>query len=237
MRRILLITGWGLGVRPLVNLHQALEHQGFDVQLIDMFNIFDAKVLEQQLQHAQTFDVIMGWSLGGQLAAELCQKLYERTKQTKILITLASNPKFVASESWDVGMDRSTFISFKDSFKKDPSTTLKRFCYLVTQGHPQAKQNWLKLQDFIQQDNYELNKQGLELLESLNCVDILKNYQSNQFHLFAKGDGLVHHKVQDYFKKMPAKFLSLDMVEGSHGFPVFQSDLISGKISQYLKSI
>ena len=149
MQSILLITGWGVGIQPLQPLQQALINQGFKVELINIFNGLERTSLEQYSKIAQNFDVIIGWSLGGQLAALLVQHIYEKTAQVKTLITLASNPCFVMSNEWPVGMEQSTFQSFKEAFKQDPQTTLKRFCYLVTQGGLQAKQNWQYLQSLI----------------------------------------------------------------------------------------
>lgn len=237
MQKILLITGWAVGTQPLQALKQALIQKGFEVELVNIFNGFDPDDFIKHVKLAEQFDVIMGWSLGGQLATKLVKHIHEQTGQLKALITLASNPCFIANASWEIGMENSTFLSFKDAFEKDPLMTLKRFCYLVTQGRVNAKQDWQKLQNSINDDDLVLKSYGLDMLERFNNVDILKSYQGNQLHVFAEGDGLVSHKIVDNYRKLGAKFLKVDSVAGSHGFPVFQSEALSDKITQYLNRL
>ena len=237
MQKILIITGWAVGTQPLQALKDALTQKGFDVELVNIFNGFDTHDFIKHVKLAEQFDVIMGWSLGGQLATKLVQHIYEQTGQLKALITLASNPCFISNETWEIGMENSTFLSFKDSFEKDPLTTLKRFCYLVTQGRSNAKQDWQKLQSSVNDEELALKSSGLDMLERFNTVDIIQHYPGNQFHVFAEGDGLVSYKIVDNFRKLGAKFLKIDSINGSHGFPVFQGDSLSDKITQYLKRL
>lgn len=236
MQSILLITGWGVGTRPLQPLQQALIGQGFQVELINIFNILEKQSLETYTQLAEKFDIIVGWSLGGQLATILAQQIYEKIGQAKTLITLASNPCFLVSNDWPIGMHKTTFESFRTAFVDDPQTTLKRFCYLVTQGGQHAKQDWQHLQNSIDLQEHALAIMGLELLEQLNVVEILNNYVGNQFHIYASDDGLVSYKITQKMQKLSAKFVKLDSVSGSHGFPVFQVAELSRKISQYLRN-
>lgn len=235
MQKILLITGWGVGTQPLEALKNALVTHGFHVDLINIFDGFNRDILDQHAQMAHKSDVIMGWSLGGQLAALLTQHVYEKFGDVKTLITLASNPCFVEQEGWDVGMPFSTFLNFQQSFEKEPLMTIKRFCYLVTQGGINAKQDWQWLQNLIQADDKKLKSQGLELLYRLNTVDILKNFNGKQLHIFAEDDGLVSHKIIENLRKLDAKYLKVESVSGSHGFPIFQIEWLSDKIVQYLK--
>ena len=235
VQKILLITGWGVGTRPLEEFQTALIDQGFQVNLIDIFDALDTRCLKKNIDLAEDYEVLMGWSLGGQLATILAQGVFEKTGTNKTLITIASNPCFVANDAWDVGMPASTFLNFQQSFEAMPLVTLKRFCYLVTQGGTKAKQDWQSLQSLVNEDNKNLKIQGLEMLQRLNTVSILKDYQGQQYHLFAEGDGIIADKVIENIKKLNAKFLKGEMVSGSHGAIIFQEKTISHKIAQYLK--
>lgn len=235
VQKILLISGWGVGTQPLESFQTALLGHGFQVDLIDIFDALDPVCLAKQITLAEQYDVIMGWSLGGQLATLLAQGIYAKNAVHKTLITLTSNPCFVANHAWDIGMPASTFLNFQQSFEKAPLVTLKRFCYLVTQGGMKAKQDWQYLQALMNDDHKYLKIQGLELLHSLNTVDILKKYTGQQYHIFAEDDGLVSCKVVEIIKKLDAKFLSVDTISGSHGVIIFQAKALSDKIAQYLK--
>lgn len=235
MQRILMITGWGIGTAPLMPLQQHLVQQGYQVELINIFNVFDTALLSKHLKLVEKFDVILGWSLGGQIATYLVDQFYQHTGQLKTLITLASNPRFVSDEDWQVGMAQSAFTSLKESFEKDPMITLKRFYYLVTQGSQTAKQDWQKLQSAIQSGDFLLQRYALEMWDKMNGVDALKHYLGHQLHIFSEADGLIPHKIVDLFKGFEAKSLKWDMVNGAHGFSLFYAKPMSEKIVQYLK--
>ena len=240
-QKILLITGWGGGTKLLNSFKQALENKGHSVELINIFNALDEHALQQQAEKAKAFDVIIGWSLGGQLAALLADQISKQYHQQKILITLASNPCFVEScienAEWHTAMPQATFQSFKQSFQQDAIATLKKFGFMVCQGVKTTKEDFATLQSLIQPQNLDILKQGLNCLEQLNNVSILKNYAGHQYHLFAKQDFLVSYKVAENFQNFNAKFLETELISGSHGFPVFQYDSITDKICQYLQKI
>ncbi|MGE8558166.1 hydrolase [Acinetobacter sp.] len=236
-QRILLITGWGGGTKLLDPLKQALAAQGHEVELCNIFNALDEQVLQQEVQWARQFDVIAGWSLGGQLATVLVDQIQKQCGLEKVLITLGSNPCFVANETWPAAMSKPTFQQFKQSFEQDAIATLKKFGYMVCQGTETTKADFITLQSLIQAQNLETLREGLNCLEQLKNVDILRNYPGHQYHLFAKQDFLVSYKVQRNFQKFNAKFLATELVSGSHGFPLFEAELISGKICQFLKKI
>ncbi len=240
-QKILLITGWGGGTKLLNSFKQALENKGHSVELINIFNALDEHALQRQAEKAKAFDVIIGWSLGGQLATLLADQISKQYHQQKILITLASNPCFVEScienAEWHTAMPQATFQSFKQSFQQDAIATLKKFGFMVCQGVKTTKEDFATLQSLIQPQNLDILKQGLNCLEQLNNVNILKNYAGHQYHLFAKQDFLVSYKVAENFQNFNAKFLETELISGSHGFPVFQYDSITDKICQYLQKI
>ena len=237
MKKILLITGWGGGTKLLASLKQALEAKGHTVELINIFNALDEHILQEQVEKAKDFDVIIGWSLGGQLATLLVDQISKQFQQQKTLITLASNPSFVQNEEWHTAMDQLTFQNFTQSFEHDAIATLRKFGFMVCQGTATHKQDFITLQGLIQPQNLDILQQGLNCLEQLNTVSILKNYIGHQYHLFAKQDFLVSYKVVENLQNFNAKFLAVELVSGSHGFPIFQFESITDKICQYLQKI
>ncbi|MCH7307632.1 hydrolase [Acinetobacter sp. NIPH 1852] len=234
--KILLITGWGGGVELLKPLHDALAQQGHEVERINIFNAFDDGVLEQHIELARKYDVIVGWSLGGELATLLVNLIQQQYTEQKVLITLASNPCFVAQEDWMTAMPVETFMQFKQSFEQDAITTLKRFGLLVCQGASSAKKDFLAMQRLIQPQPIALLKHGLQLLEQLNLVNIYKNYQGVQLHVFAEHDALVPYQVMQNIRNLAAKNQSVVSVGGaSHGFPCFMVNETVQIIEDFLK--
>lgn len=220
--KILLITGWGGGAELLRPLHEALAQKGHIVERINIFNALNDEILQQHVELAAKFDVIVGWSLGGQLATLLVNQIEKQYAEQKMLITLASNPCFVAQLDWSTAMSVETFIQFKQSFEQDAISTLKRFGLLVCQGASSAKKDFLAMQKLIRPQPIALLKQGLALLEQLNLVEIYKNYQGRQLHIFAEHDALVTYQVAQKTKNLVAKKISVILIDGaSHGFPCF----------------
>ena len=151
----MLITGWGGGTKLLKDLQQALQQQGHEVVLINIFNALDESVLQHQVERAKDFDVICGWSLGGQLASLLVKQIKQQYQQQKVLITLASNPCFVANAEWQTAMSQTTFHNFKQSFEHDAIATLKKFGFMVCQGTATTREDFVHLQSLIQPQNLE----------------------------------------------------------------------------------
>lgn len=220
--KILLITGWGGGSELLKPLHDGLEQKGHIVERINIFNALDNEILQQHVELAVKFDVIVGWSLGGQLATILVDHIQQQYSEQKTLITLASNPRFVAQADWLTAMPVETFMQFKQSFEHDAIMTLKRFGLLVCQGASSAKKDFLAMQKLILPQPIALLRDGLQLLEQLNLVKVYENYQGRQLHVFAEHDALVPYQVAQNIQNLAAKNLSVISIEGaSHGFPCF----------------
>ncbi|WP_312049615.1 alpha/beta fold hydrolase [Acinetobacter courvalinii] len=220
--KILLITGWGGGTELLKPLHEALEQKGHNVERMNIFNALDEDILQQQVEHAVKFDVIVGWSLGGQLATLLVDQIRKKYAEQKVLITLASNPCFVAQADWTTAMPVETFMQFKQAFEQDAISTLKRFGLLVCQGASSAKKDFVAMQKLILPQPIALLRQGLQLLEQLNLVELYENYQGKQLHVFAEHDALVPYQVVQNIDDLAANNLSVVSIEGaSHGFPCF----------------
>ncbi|OBY73626.1 alpha/beta hydrolase family protein [Acinetobacter gyllenbergii] len=220
--KILLITGWGGGAELLKPLHEALEQKGHNVERLNIFNALNDDILQQQVELAVKFDVIVGWSLGGQLATLLVDQIQHQYAEQKVLITLASNPCFVAQADWATAMPVETFMQFKQSFEQDAISTLKRFGLLVCQGASSAKKDFVAMQKLIRPQPIALLRQGLNLLEQLNLVELYENYQGSQLHVFTEHDALVPYQVIQKTKDLAAKNLSVVSIDGaSHGFPCF----------------
>ncbi len=218
--RILLITGWGGGAELLKPLHEALEQKGHSVERINIFNLLNDDVLQQHVELAVEYDVIIGWSLGGQLATILVNQIQQQYAEQKVLITLASNPCFVAQADWMTAMPVESFMQFKQSFEQDAITTLRRFGLLVCQGASSAKKDFVAMQKLIRPQPIALLRDGLQLLEQLNLVEMYKNYQGKQLHVFAEYDALVPYQVMQKTKYLAANNSSIVSVEGaSHGVP------------------
>jgi malonyl-CoA O-methyltransferase len=85
---------------------------------------------------------LLGWSLGGTLASLLASQ----TSRVKALITVASNPVFVATEQWSEGMSPAVFGQFQQDFHVNAQSALQRFVLLQAHGSATARADmrWIK---------------------------------------------------------------------------------------------
>lgn len=133
--------------------------------------------------------VWLGWSLGGIVAAKVAEMHPQAVAQ---LVTLATNPCFVAAADGHPGMARHTFRDFQQTFRQQPEVTLNLFMNLVSQGHPGARQlvRELKLLTANMPVNSQALSQLLQLLDS-DHRPLFRSLSVPRLHLFARQDGLV----------------------------------------------
>ena len=195
MMNVLLITGWGVGTAPLKPLQHTLE-QYFTVELVEPYD---------DLTHqAQTADLLIGWSLGGQIAIDLGIKLHKK------VITLASNPCFVQNTNWQTAMPQTQFEAFKKGYLTHPKKTLKQFYLNVCKGQANPKACWQHLLEIANPPSDEKLKKGLQQLEQLNLVEQAK--QLDALHIHAEHDTLVPRSIhQQQFKNVGHAFCVFDV--------------------------
>lgn len=236
--KILIISGWGGVISLLQPLQQYLEREGHQVTLIDYFLQDEVSAY---IEIAQNYDVLIGWSLGGQLATLLAYCVQQQGQQ-KILITLMSNPCFVVNEHWNCAMSVDNFNTFQQGFIAQPLNTLKRFSHLIAQGEVQAKSLALQIQhaqqNYInsQSQNIMIDKlkQGLDTLQQLNTLNDLKQlneiYQIPQYHFFAQHDVLVPIAVSDMLSHYLGDDCIIRLENCGHGAVVSQVEYITQRI-------
>ncbi|MDX2112619.1 MAG: alpha/beta hydrolase [Alphaproteobacteria bacterium] len=79
-------------------------------------------------REARGHDALVGWSLGGQLAA---RAVAEKIIQPKKLVLIAAPYQFVQSPASKLGMPRLTFDQFTSNFSSNPLRTLTKAWDLV----------------------------------------------------------------------------------------------------------
>src|SRR5512139_2704263 len=139
-----LLHGWGMNARVFDNLATRLAdefevcalnlpgHGGRDVLVVNTLQDW-ADDLAQQLPDQA---VLLGWSLGGQVAMRAA---LDHPHKIARVILLASTPRFVATEDWPRGMAAADLQAFGAALLAEPEATLLRFLSLQTRGMPGQK--------------------------------------------------------------------------------------------------
>ncbi|TFW42416.1 alpha/beta fold hydrolase [Pseudomonas fluorescens] len=191
--RLVLLPGWGLGVSPLEPLAAALqgldEHLHVQIEPLPALGSCDLEEWLDELDATLPDNTWLGgWSLGGMLAAELAARRGERCCG---LLTLASNPCFVAHEGWPDAMPAETFDAFLSGCHADSQVTLKRFGLLCAKGAADPRGLSRLLVSGAPHTAPHVLMPGLELLAQLDTREALLAYRGPQLHLFAAMDALV----------------------------------------------
>jgi pimeloyl-[acyl-carrier protein] methyl ester esterase len=234
--RLILLPGWGLGVSPLEPLAAAL--QGLDAHLrvviepLPELTSSDPQDWLDELDDALPDNVWLGgWSLGGMLASALAARRGERCCG---LLTLASNPSFVAHEQWSSAMAGETFDAFLAGCVADPRATLKRFSLLCAQGAADPRGLSRVLLSGAPATSPAVLMAGLELLAQLDTRAALEDFRGPQLHLFAGLDGLVPAEAAgELLALLPD--IEVGLIEhASHGFLLEDPHGVAGAIQAFL---
>ncbi len=234
--RLILLPGWGLGVSPLEPLAAALR--GLDEHLqvqIEPLPALDSSDLDEWLDELDATlpdnAWLGGWSLGGMLASELAARRGERCCG---LLTLASNPCFVAHAGWPSAMPAETFDAFLAGCHADSQVTLKRFGLLCAKGGEDPRGLSRLLVSGAPNTPSSVLMPGLELLAQLDTRDALLAYRGPQLHLFAGMDGLVPAEAaSDLLALLPDVEIGL-IEQAGHAFLLEDPHGVAGAIQAFL---
>ncbi|MGZ0706509.1 alpha/beta fold hydrolase [Pseudomonas sp. L5B5] len=234
--RLILLPGWGLGVSPLEPLAAALqgldEHLRVEIEPLPELTSSDPDDWLDELDDTLADDAWLGgWSLGGMLASALAARRGERCCG---LLTLASNPSFVAHEQWSSAMTGETFDGFLAGCAADPRTTLKRFSLLCAQGAADPRGLSRLLLGGAPVTQPQVLMAGLEVLAQLDTREALQGFRGPQLHLFAGLDGLVPAEAAgELLALLPDVEVGL-IEQASHGFLLEDPHGVAGAIQAFL---
>jgi pimeloyl-[acyl-carrier protein] methyl ester esterase len=151
---LVLLHGWGMNLRVFDGLRAALaaHHR---VTAIDLAGhgespwTADSSPQQQLASLAAMLPrdaVLVGWSLGGQLALQLAA---EPALAVRRLVLIASSPRFVRTDDWPHGLPAGTLRQFAAQLEHDTGQTVADFIELQLRGSAQAAAVRATLQDSL----------------------------------------------------------------------------------------
>lgn len=192
MNHLLLINGWSANKNFWSNFSQDLS-ETFEVEILDIDEI---KPLDEWLaqidQKISNNTLLMGWSLGGNLAIKYAS---QSDKSFLGLITLQTNPCFIAQNQWLNGLAEIEFQTLYDMVGEgDKQSLVRRFSHLLVNGSSQHKSDRKELKLYYKESSLEEKEtllSGLNLLRHLDVRAVLADVHVPCVHLLGKQDALI----------------------------------------------
>jgi pimeloyl-ACP methyl ester carboxylesterase len=129
MKNIITFSGWGQDYDALENIAPGANH-------INYKDYDDIESLFASLKNTPC-DILIGWSLGGQLALRAIEADILKPER---LVLISTPFQFIASDSIRCGINMDSFIEFENDFTNDPEKTLKQFANLIARGDKDSAQ-------------------------------------------------------------------------------------------------
>ena len=194
MKSILCLSGWGQN-------YKSLEASFFE-NILEKFNIssLNYSLSEGFLKFKDSYkfppnpQVVIGWSLGGQIALRLIQ---QKIFTPKLLVLIAPPFQMVKDARIQAGMSIKTYNEFFDNLSKAPDATLKKFSILSIMNDKNKSQIIKNLE--ISDENHQKLIIWLQELKDFSCFDFdFTNMPPTLFYIGA-GDMVVHNSQSKYF--------------------------------------
>jgi len=165
--RVVTLSGWGQPHDALA----AIAPEAYHIDYAKHDNVQNA--LAEIAEHKS--DIVIGWSLGGQLAV---RAMAARAFTPSKLVLIATPFQFVTMPDKPLGMGRDTYRKFRNNYAKTPERTLNKAWELIYHGDKNAdrvrahlekndkklalEKNWLFWLDAL--DGYSLHGEDLNYL-------------------------------------------------------------------------
>ncbi|MBU6140947.1 MAG: alpha/beta hydrolase [Proteobacteria bacterium] len=191
-KKALCLSGWGQKSDSLEFIFsESFFVSSFDYSRFDSVENFFSEIEAQKINP----EILVGWSLGGQLAIRLIEK---KILQPKLLILLAPPFQMIKDARIQAGMAKATFDEFYKNFSTAPTQTLKQFAILTSMNDRNAAEIARSLD--ISDGNFEQLKFWLKELERFSCFDVDFSQMPRTLYFHGAGDMITHISQSEYFR-------------------------------------
>lgn len=237
-QKILCLSGWGQKFDSLEFIFKDQAFDPFFVESIDysifadieeFFDFVRKKFTTSPISQTQTEffiddsamfskaegdflpEIIIGWSLGGQLAVRLIE---HNILKPKLLILIAPPFQLVKDSRIQAGMALATFKKFRDDFANAPDQTLKQFSILTAMNDRNASDIARSLD--VNDKNFSQLVYWLDELARFSCFDIDFSNMPRVLYFHGAGDMIVPAIQAQYFKERIQDFHAKVFVQCGH---------------------
>lgn len=201
-KQIICLTGWGQKPDSLEFIFSDPRFSSYSISSVDYSRFGDVdEFFPDVAARNLNPDILIGWSLGGQLALRLINK---NICKPQLLILIAPPFQMVKDSRIRSGMALSTFDEFRQKFAEAPSDTLKQFAILMAMNDRHATEIAASLD--INKKNSAQFLYWLDELKRFSCFDLDFSNMPRTLYFHGAGDMIVHVSQADYFKERIKNF-------------------------------
>jgi pimeloyl-[acyl-carrier protein] methyl ester esterase len=219
------LHGWGLNLRVFDALAEDLADTR-EVRAIDLpghgASDWDPAAADLGSQAAQIeamlppHCVLLGWSLGGQLALEIARRWPERLQQ---LVLVATTPRFVADEVWTAGMAPLVMQRFAEQLARDWHATVDEFLQLQVRGSRDATAALAELQRALREHGEarpEALAAGLDILRSADLREAARKITTQTLLISGQHDRITPASAADWLAQAMPQARHLQLPRAGH---------------------
>lgn len=225
--KFLALSGWG---QPHDTLADVIPENSTHFDYTGYATIEEA--LAAIADSVKNHNVVIGWSLGGQLAV---RAIAAGLMQPEKLILIGVPFQFVQSAELKIGMPRDKFDKFRDNYQKNPARTLAKAWELTALGDRRPKH--------IRAQFGRYDQQSMLQKDWLRWLDMLDGFSSSVLDFGKFPPSLIIHGMQDkvvdytqaqeFMKRITgAKHIMLQ--DAGHAPHWHDTNLIKRHIGEYL---
>ncbi|MAS00050.1 MAG: hypothetical protein CMH24_01590 [Nitrosomonadales bacterium] len=200
---VVLIHGWGMSGRIWEDLSETMRinYKLFIIDLPGMgksplLKIYKINnVIKEIRKHIPSKVIMIGWSLGGQIAMKYA---LQYPGSIKNLICVSSTPSFICNSGWDFGMDKKIFLGFKKELKDNWKKTLKNFFLLQLIKNKEQKNILKRFEKHYINEKPGLKlglEKSLNILEDNDLRNDIKKIQIPTLIITGKKDNICSYKA------------------------------------------
>lgn len=193
-KKITVISGFGQEPKTFKNVFS--NKDTIALNYLETKNFEDLLTLDLK---AYDNEVVIGWSLGGQIAIRLIEK---QILKPKLLILIATPFQYVQNETNKIGVMPSNFESFRNVLNFDSIEALKYLAYLSAGGDENSDDVILNM---VNKPNENLIN-WLDQLKDFSCFDIsFKNFPKT-IYICGDSDAVIDSSQYKYFQERIENF-------------------------------
>ena len=173
--------------------------------------------------------LVIGWSLGGINAMQLALR---QPDMVNGLILLSTTPSFVNRQYWSTGMDKSTFATFQNQVREDPTSAMQQFVRLNAAAKPdrESRDALVSLSGEVAAAALQ---DGLNELENTDLREAAGSITAPVLLMHATDDRVVPVAASHWLHEHLAKSQLIEFPMGGHAFFIKHASEVVDQIREF----